>query len=180
MKCYIRSSVMVSMLIMIIFGTGGCDVSDPSFIVDTDMTAVVEINEQSTSFDQSATADLSDLLGAVEGTISDINVFNITLQIDRLGNTPENLIVSGAIAVDENTLVSLVDVPISAFENERSIFDEDLADQYDFNVDNDGLQYLLSLFDDLPTVTVGVSGEASAQPVHMRVLTKLHAQVTTE
>ncbi len=174
------SMIMISTLIITLFITGGCDVTDPTFIIDTAVTATIEIDEETSFYQGSEEVNLQELLDGIDGPVIDINVFNITLQIERLGNTPEDLSLNGSLSINGNTLMSLGDVPISVFANERSIFDDALVNQYNFSVDNDGLQYLLALFDDLPTVNVSVAGEASGNPVNVRVLTKLHAQVSTE
>lgn len=180
MKRFGYSMMMFSMFIVSLFIYNGCDVTDPTFIVDTALEAEVLIDEEGNTFSESTQLNLQSLIDEIDGQIGDINVFNVTLKIDRLGNTPQDLLLSGSIGLNEYTLVSMGDLPISLFAEEQSIFDDDLLGQYDFTVDPDGLTYLLSLMNDLPTVTVSVAGEASGEPVNILVTTKLHVQVTTE
>ncbi len=175
------SYYIVGILAVTMIFWGGCDVSVNPFIFDgSPVSAVIEIDVDGTSFsetEQYDQMDLDRLLDDIDVSIDSITVFNITLQIDKLPGTPEDLLLSGSIRLDNQNLVTLSEIPVNVFANEQSIFGGAVS-QY-LNVNSQTFAYLMSLLGQspLPPVTVGVSGQSSGSPVRLRVVVTLYTQV---
>ncbi len=175
------SFCIVGIIVVSMMFWGGCDTAVNPFIFDgSPVSAVIEIDVDAVSFDateQFDQMDLNDLLEDIDDVIDSVSVFNITLQIDQLQGTPENLTLSGSIWLDSRNLVTMSGMPVNVFASEQSIFDGGFA-QY-LSVNSQTYNYLMSILaqSTLPTVTVSVSGEASGSPVRLRVSVTLYTQV---
>jgi hypothetical protein len=172
---------LYGIIIIIAIILGGCDASVNPLVFDgAPLRAIIEVDEESSSYQGSEQVNLGAVLSGVDELVDSITVYNITLRIDPLAGTPANLSISGSIQLDNNTLFSLSNLPVSEFQSERSIFDNALT-QY-VTVSSGGVAYLQSLLaqSPLPSITFAVWGQASGTPVRLRFTATVYTQVFTE
>lgn len=174
------SVYIVGMLAAVIVVMSGCDIAiNPLILSGTPVSTVIEIDEISASYEGTEQIDLGDLLEAIDEAVDSISAFNITLSIERLAGTPEDLTASGSIQLNNLDLATLTNLPLSMYATERSLFDGSLT-QY-LNVNSSVVAYLNSLLTQspLPTITIGVNGEASGTPIRLRFVVTVYTQVYT-
>lgn len=166
----------------------GCDVGvNPLLFDGSPLSAKFRVDESSkSSFDDSTTINVAEVLSSVDKDIDSIKVFNITLQIDSLTDgTQGTTKLSGTAMIDGHILFTILDpgVELSAFASERSIFDETISGGPIFRAD--GVAHLISRLHSLhsssppASVTVRVSGSASSSTLHFTVKLKLYTQIYT-
>jgi len=171
--------IVIMLSLSLVLGNG-CDIAvNPLLFNGSPLTAEFVIDEQQTSYQGTDQIRLGNLLSSISETVDSIKVFNITLRIEPMTGTPENLTVSGSIDVDNQEMVEMSNLPISLYENEQSIFDFGLTQ---YLTGNPALvPYLNSLLAQpvLQTITVNVTGQASDTPVRLRIFVTLYTQVYT-
>ena len=157
----------------------GCDVGvNPLLFDGSPVSAKYRVDTDGSSYLESKTVDLATVVEDIDKEIDSIKVFNVTLFIDSTEGTASGTTASGFVALDALTLVSLTDVPLSAFATERSIFDTTITG---FHYNDAGVAHLISVLKQrpLPSVDVSVSGSTSSSPLHFTLHLKLYTQVFT-
>ncbi|MBI1805390.1 MAG: hypothetical protein HY033_06025 [Ignavibacteriae bacterium] len=164
----------------------GCDVGvNPLLFDGSPLSAKLRVEGTSgTTFDESRTLNIADVLSSIDKAVDSIKVFNITLQIDSLTDgTSDTTKVSGSATVDGNPLFTISNVPFSAFTSERSIFDNTISG---FVFNSVGVTYLVNLLQELQSdtppssVTVRAFGNVNGTNLHFTVNLKLYTQVYTK
>jgi hypothetical protein len=160
----------------------GCDIlTDEPLVVDgITLELVFEINtgEGNTEFSLVETQNLQQILDDVDDFVEAISLSNITLRIYDLVDTPASTNLSGEISINDIDILSVNNMPLSAFENDRTIFDSSLqADGV--TVQQSGIDYLLVLLESrpLPVVEARIAGSSSRDNARFTLEVKIYTQV---
>jgi hypothetical protein len=167
--------------LFLVFTGADCEVGTNPIIFDVEPTVVVfNIETENHSFSDFDQIDLNDVLADIDYEVEQISLFNITIEIDQLVDTSPAATVSGFIAVDGFTLLSVQNVQLGDFAAERSIFDPALGNsvaairstvEYLEGVLNGGFIPIVS------AVAQGSSSEASMQfRMRLRIYSQVHAK----
>jgi hypothetical protein len=100
-----------------------CDVGlNPLLFDGSPLTASVVVHAHSTTYDNTATIDLSKTLSDIKKDIDSADIYNITLKFRNDGSTPAGTTASGSVTINNIWIFTLNTVKISDFAKERSIF----------------------------------------------------------
>ncbi|GEM_PF-1055255 len=177
--CFVSIIVVASFWI-------GCELGvNPLLFDGSPVSARFAASTADSSYADSTTIALHDVLSGIDKHVDSITVFNVTLLIDSLRNgTLASTTVTGSGSIDGTTLLTLSNVPLSTFSSERSIFDpslKSLPGGASFSFDPAGVSYLNGLLkhpDSLPaSVKVKVGGTASQSGLYFDVTIKLYTQI---
>jgi hypothetical protein len=161
-----------------------CDIlSDNPLILDgttIDVVYVINTGENETTFDESDTTDLQEILDDLEDDAETISVYNITLQVHSLVDTPSSTSFTGTMTINGIQILSVNNMALSTFATERTIFDSSLQAQ-GASVNQAGIDYLLSLLESqpLPVVVARFVGSCSRDKVRFTIEAKIYTQVFT-
>ena len=176
--------ILFAILISELLGIGipGCDIGvNPLLFDGTPVGADYRVDVTGTSYSGSTSIPLRDILESIRGEVDSISLINITLLVDSTAGTATTTALSGFVSVDDYTILTLSDVPISAFSSERSIFDKTITG---FTFNRAGVDYLVGLLsnpESVPeTVNATVSASSSSSPLHFTIHVKLYTQVFTK
>ncbi len=175
--------LLFSILVLPLLGSD-CEVGLYPLLFDgTPVTAEFRVDATGSAFDDSRTVDLEEIRRGIDKNIDSIKVFNISLQLDSTTGTNPSTTVTGAVLINEDTLIAVNGVPISDFATERSIFDSTITGGRAFR--NAGVATLIALLRQLSqgtsglTATVRAFGISSTSPLHFTIKLKLYTQVFT-
>ena len=178
MKTMVVTLIAIAAGIMILLP--GCEIGTNPVILDgSPITADLRLDASSNILADSLTVNLADALAGIDKEVDSIHIFNITLLIDSVNTGGSNTIALGGLKLNNDTVLTLVNTPFSAFSTERSIFDPKLKNagfSYDSTV-------VLTLQQDLrqkPQPSVHIAfGIFSLPPsqLHFTVHLKLYTQV---
>ena len=168
--------LMVVALMML----GGCDVGVNPLIFDgTPVKAVISVETNETSFDHSSVINLNTVLQDIDDVVDSISVFNITMQVANRVSPAANTAFSGSILINNVQLISVNNLTLADFAQERSVFDQGLGNNV--TVNPAGLQMLQGVLAQSPMPTVGVraTGQAGSGPLDFDLVVALYTQVYT-
>jgi hypothetical protein len=181
----ISKTRMACFIVLLLMLLQACDIlSDNPLILDgttLDVEYIISTGEDETSFDESKSVDLQEILDDVEDNVEDISVYNITLRVYNLQNTPPSTSFTGTMSINGIQLLAVNNMPLSTFTTERTIFDSSLQAQ-GVTVSQAGINYLVMLMESqpLPVITARFVGNCSTDQVRFTVEAKIYTQVFTK
>jgi hypothetical protein len=165
---------------------GGCEVGVNPFLLDgAPLSTTFTANTTGNIMGDSVSIALRNVLTGVDLQVDSVTVFNITLHIDNFKNgTPPGAMLTGIGGIDGDTLLTLINVPLSTFATERSIFDpslKNLPGGATCAYHEAGVSYLNRLLkhpESLPpSVSLKVGGIANQNGLYFDVTMKLYTQI---
>jgi hypothetical protein len=168
------------LMVVVLMMLGGCDVGVNPLIFDgTPVKAVINVETNETSFDHSSVINLNTVLQDIDDVVDSISVFNITMQVANRVSPAANTVFSGAILINNVQLISVNNLTLADFAQERSVFDQDLGTNV--TVNPAGLQMLQGMLTQSPMPTIGVraTGQAGSGPLDFDLVVALYTQVYT-
>jgi hypothetical protein len=177
MKGYSMKSLILLMIVAavgaILFITG-CEIGTNPVILDgSPITADLRIDGTSNILSDSLSVNLGDALSGIDKEVDSIRIFNITLLID---STDTGVIAQGGLRLDNDTVLTLVGTPLSAFATERSIFDPKLKTM-GFSYDSTIVLTLQQLLRQKPQPVVHIAFGILSSPLHFTAHLKIYTQV---
>jgi hypothetical protein len=176
----LRAIPVLVLTVVALLMLGGCDVGVNPLIFDgTPVKTVINVETNGRSFDHSGVINLNTVLQDIDDVVDSISVFNITMQVANLVSPAANTAFSGAIFINDVQLISVNNLTLADFAQERSIFDQGLGNN--INVNPTGLQMLQGMLTQSPMPTVGVraTGQAGSGPLDFDLVVALYTQVYT-
>lgn len=176
---------MVFTLLTIVAGVmvllTGCEIGTNPVILDgSPVTADLRVDASSNILADSLTVNLGDALAGIDKEVDSIRVFNITLLIDSVDTMGgSNIISLGGLKLENDTVLTLVNTPFSAFATERTIFDPKLKNfgfTYDSTLALTLQQYLRQKPQPVVHIAFGIFSLPPSQ-LHFTVHLKLYTQV---
>lgn len=175
--------LIITSVLSALFLVTGCELGMNPFIFDGTVTSdPVWVNSSFPVIGVQQSIDLSDArLNAQQGSdpqIDSVKFYNLLLMFDSTGGTPAGTSLTGILMINTDTLATLTNVPVIAFNPERSIFDQSLPG---WRYNNAGVQFLMQTLrnPNPPPVMFTFGAIASNTPISFRARVKVHAQVFT-
>jgi hypothetical protein len=121
----------------------GCELSKYPLILDASgksRTIHVVVNAPTNEYSDSVTVAIADLKDLTDYDIDSIRFYNLTLNVDN-NESAADAAISGEITVDGIPLLTLTNVKVTEFTDERSIFDKTIVG---YGYDKSGIVFLLN------------------------------------
>lgn len=162
---------------LIVLLLAGCEVGKYPLILDASgksRTIYVNVTPPD-EFTDSVTIPLADLQDLTDYDIDSIRFYNLTLDVDS-NTSASDAAIWGEITVNDNPLLTLTNVQIAQFTDEKSIFDKTITG-YTYNPV--GVVFLLNaLRTQSPSeIEVKLRVNTIEDPLHFKLTITLYAQV---
>ena len=155
----------------------GCELSKYPLILDASgKSRTVHVNvSPPDEFSDSVTIAIADLQDLTDYDIDSIRFYNLTLNVDN-NTSPEDAAISGEITVNNIPLLTLTNVQVAQFTDEKSIFEKTITG-YSYNPL--GVVFLLNtLRTQSPSeIEVKLRVNPIEDPLHFDLTITLYAQV---
>jgi hypothetical protein len=170
-------NVFIFVILFLVCTAADCEIGTNPLIFDGATAEMdFDIKTDTTHYSDAAEVDLSDILEDVDLEIERISIFDMTIEVDRLKNTAPSVTIAGTISIDGMVLISMTATPLSAFANERSVFDPSLTT---ISVNTATVEYIKSILNSgNPPVVIGrARGTGSVQEMEFRARLRIYTQV---
>lgn len=156
---------------------------NPLLFDGTPVSGDFSVSTSGSSYADSATIFLADIMSEIDKSVDSLSVINVTLLIDSIKSpTLGSTTISGTGSIDGINLMTLTNVPLSTFALERSIFDPALL-SLGCTFNQAGVTYIDNILkhpESLPTsVIIRFSGSSSSSGLYFQAHLKLYTQVFT-
>ncbi|MBI4809963.1 MAG: hypothetical protein HY800_00650 [Ignavibacteriales bacterium] len=170
---------LTTVAIISVIYLAGCELTELPLILDSSVSSnMVRVDiVPPAQYDDSVSINISALKDVTEESVDSLKFYNLTLMVEN-NTSPNNATVSGALSVNGYQLITLTNVSLSEFANERSIFDKNISG-YQYHAA--GVSFLLqTLKTQSPSI---ITCRASFGPVsnelHFDLRVKVYGQVFT-
>jgi len=164
---------------IVLLALQGCEIGTNPLIVDgSPVIATLRVDGNAAMYGAVEAVNLEDVLSGIDKDVDSVKIFNITLTIDSTQGTPAGTTLTGGIGVNADTLVLMMNTPISAFSTERTIFDPTLKNA-GFSYNNGVITILHGFLQQnpRPTVSLAFGAIASNTPLHFTFHFRMYTQV---
>ena len=175
--------ITAALLALLCLAGAGCELGTNPLLFDgAPLSATFDIEHTALpGFLVDTTINLQSALENIDKDIDSVHIFNVTIQIEQLDDNGGGAVTltAGGVRIDADTLFTVSNIPVSAFANERSIFDNSLGSAFTYNTT--GVDYLINLVKQrpLPTIQVTAAGTTNVANFHLRVHFRVYTQVYT-
>jgi hypothetical protein len=138
-----QTRLMIISAGLIVLFLAGCELSKYPLILDASgksRTIHVVVNAPTPEYSDSVTVAIADLKDLTDYDIDSIRFYNLTLEVDN-NTSAANAAISGEVTVEGIPLLTLNNVLVREFTDERSIFDKTIAG---YGYDKSGVTFLLN------------------------------------
>lgn len=162
----------------LILTIAGCEIGTNPVVLDgAPIAANLRVDVPNNILYDSLSVNLGDAMSGIDNAVDSIRIYNITLLIDSTGNPDSAVISRGGFKLNNDTVLTLVNNPLSAFSTERSIFDPRLKN-LGFTYDSTMILKLQQYLRQKPQPVVQIAfGILSASPIHFTAHLKIYTQV---
>ncbi len=156
----------------------GCEIGTNPVVLDgAPITASLRVDVPNNVLYDSLPVNLGDAMSGIDNEVDSIRIYNVTLLIDSTGTSDSGIIARGGFKLNNDTVLTLVDNPLSAFATERSIFDPRLKN-LGFTYDPTMILKLQQYLRQKPQPVVQIAfGILSTSPIHFTAHLKIYTQV---
>jgi hypothetical protein len=170
--------LMIILAGMLVFFLSGCEVGKYPLILDASgksRTIHVVVNAPTSEYSDSAIISISDLRDLTDYDIDSIHFYNLTLNVDN-NLSASDAAISGEVTVNGYNLLTLTNVMVTEFTDERSIFDKTIAG---YGYDKSGVTFLLNTLktQNPPEINVKMKLNSITKDLNFDLTITLYAQV---
>jgi hypothetical protein len=170
----------ITIFCLIFVFISGCEIGTNPLILDSSISSSIRVDTVKLNFEipiPPIIADTKSLQDVAGGDIEKINFYKLTLKVDQ-NTTPDTGLISGRLMVNGDTLLSMNNLLVSQFKNERSIFESIPG----LEVKTKGVGKVVEAVKNPPPngIIVQLFVGPTNTPVHFRLWIKVYGQIQTK